>query len=204
MDNLVSYIIIEDNKKFNKEELYDSVIHAFEKLWVHSHSVLDNEWEEWVSEYHNQRKICKKISPKKFITLQEDLASDSFITYHSPNVSIIMTMPMFKSKAPISVQKAEVRDIYTLPGVIQPNKKLQKSIYITINKDLTMSLGKSVVAILHVIQYFLEDGYHLNDYNIHVHENIIINEEEYDYKVKDSGLTEVKPGSITASLKIIE
>lgn len=212
-------VIVEDTKNFTDYELITAVAKAVVTFVpVPEHMTPESSFTPWVQ--GRFRKLLKRIKPNYFVKLQQELTDNKvkfYVSRHN-NVNLIVVEPLRKSFTLPVFKRAQVSGLKTLDekseNPYMPSAMMYGRAEITINSEIEMSVSKSAIAAAHAFQ-LLRDDLFKNDRNTYevVMRSMPINvvwrtidkekaDSEFVSVIRDAGLTEVEPGSITAAAKM--
>ena len=150
------------------------------------------------------RKILRRAKNSSWVSVQTEDGE----TYEVDGVNIRVLTPTAMDAIPKAVAKCQVSHLSTLPDSVATHGPLTPLLKIYTNRSLNMSAPKAAVAAAHVAQLM---GMKLTeeDYNLWKSKNFALTvsslgevsdfvESVSSVAVRDAGLTEVVPGSITA------
>lgn len=214
-DPLALTVIVEDTKNFTEPELVQAVAEAvIQFVPVPQHMVKDSSFSQWMQ--GRFRKLLKRMKPNYFAKLSAELSENniSYLSYTKENVNLIVVEPLPKSFTLPVLKRAQVSGLTLLPTETYPDVKMFGKAEIVINKNLNMSASKAAVAAAHALQLLRDDLFITNQATYEVlMRNTPLNivwqtieettvDEHFTSVIRDAGLTEVEPGSITAAARM--
>lgn len=211
-------IIVEDTKNYTNDELIKIVAASVIKFVpVPQHMEENSNFSIWVQ--GRFRKLLKRMKPAYFKKLPQELKENNitFSQFSEGNIQLIVIEPLRKSFTLPVLKRAQVSGLTTIDPRIDETEKIFAKMYgnfdIVLNKELDMSVSKAAIAAAHALQ-MLRDKLYEEDkisYDILMRNMPIaitwknIDKEtadnQYSVVIRDAGLTEVEPGSITATIK---
>jgi len=214
-DPLELTVIVEDTKNFTEPELIQAVAESvISFVPVPSQMPENSHFAQWIQ--GRFRKLLKRMKPNYFVKLPKELENNNiaFSTYKKGNVNLIIIEPQPKSFTLPVLKRAQVSGLSLLPIETYPKATMFGKVEIVINENLTMSASKSAIAAAHALQLFRDDAYLNNKLTyevlmrsmpVHIVWQKIEKEtddQDFTVVIRDAGLTEVEPGSITAAVRV--
>lgn len=198
-------IIVKDTKDFSEEEFYKAISHGT-YIFLETISKENNKnFKDWIN--GRFRKILKRAKINDFNKIKENLTD--YIFHKNDSVELIFMKPeLITVRNPI-IKRAQVSGLNVLEESFskEESENSFNEISISLNSQLDYSVSKKSIAVSHIIQelYFLDKNKLckslLNNSLLFKKEIIENDESKYSVIIKDAGLTEVEPGSITAAGK---
>lgn len=198
-------VIVSDTRDFTSLELAHATAIAVKNFVPFKEDIEPNtNMAIWMSGRFG--KLLKRLKPKYFAKMIETVEG---YLYVEGNVSLFVIQPFRRSELPTLAKKAQVSGLQLLEDEESntPKTNLSTGIRITLNNSLNMSASKAAIAAAHALQLLRDSIYSLKDEPLkEVFENseievvwsTIDSNNLPEIVIRDAGLTEVTPGSITA------
>lgn len=195
-------IIVEDTHDFTEPELVSAVAKAVAMFVPFPWKITPGtNWDTWYSARF--RKILKRMKSKDFEKLRNSISG---YCHREGKVNLFLMPPIPYTAKPSFLKRAQVSGLVVQESVL-PHTRLFGKPLVTANDDVMMSPAKTAVAAAHALQ-LLRDKIAVerpNEFNMWKNQGYPINLrwgaclETDDVVIHDAGLTEVEPGTITAS-----